>query len=384
MAAVRVAFDSGPLHGPRTGIGHAVAALSDALTARDDVEVLPYLTSFRARPTDGTVRLPLPAALAHRVWPVAALHRPMRRTIDRWLPPVDIVHGTNYVAPPTAHHVVVSVYDCWFLRNPQLATSSVHRAGRVLRTAIAHGAVVHTSSHATEAAIRELFPGARVRTVHLGALPLPAPSLSEPIPGLAHTPYVLAVGTLERRKNIPALVAAFGAIAAQHPDLLLVLAGSDGDDADAVRAAVDALGPLHAPRVMFTGRIDEPTRGWLLRQATVLAYPSLDEGFGFPVLDGFQAGVPVVASTAGSIPEVAGDAALLHPSDDVDLLSAALHTALTDHATRERLITAGTERWPRFTWTACAEQMVALYGHVLDGSLDSEATRRGDMEGRQG
>lgn len=383
MTGVRVAFDSGPLHGPRTGIGHAVTALMEALTARSDIEVVPYLTSFRARPGPGTVSLPLPAALAHRLWQRSGRHRPLRRATDRWLPPVDVVHGTNYVVPPTAHHAVVSVYDCWFLRNPDQAAPAVRRAGRVLRRAIADGAVVHTSSHATEAAVRDLFPGARVRTVHLGALRLPAPSPGEPIPGLMNTPYVLAVGTLERRKNLPRLVEAFGVVAGTHPDVRLVLAGRDGDDGDAVRAAVDALGPRQAARVMFTGHIDEPTRGWLLRHASVLAYPSLDEGFGFPVLDGFQAGVPVVASAAGSIPEVAGSAALLHPSDDIDLLAAALHTALTDDTTRDQLVAAGNQRWPQFTWTACAQQMVALYGHLLDGSLGREVAPRGGTGGRQ-
>ena len=364
MAPVRVAFDTGPLYGPRTGIGHAVAALREALAARTDVAVQPYLLSFRATPEPPTVRLPLPAAAAQRVWARTAHPR-----ADRWLPGAEVVHGTNYVLPPTRLPGLVSVYDCWFLRHPAQASPAVRRAGAVLRASIGRGAVVHVSSDATRRAVEEFFPGARVRMVHLGALPLP--EVGEPVGALDGAPFVLAVGTLERRKNLPGLVKAFVAVAADRADLRLVLAGGNGDDAAAVRDAVDALGPQLAPRVLFTGRVSEGTRGWLLRHAAVLAYPSLDEGFGFPLLDGFQAGVPVVASTAGSIPEVAGDAALLCPADDVDGLAAALSTALDDDALRQRLTTAGHERWPRFTWPDCAAEMASLYRGLRDGDLDT-------------
>ena len=142
---------------------------------------------------------------------------------------------------------------------------------------------------------------------------------------------MLAVGKLERRKNLPTLVRAFGELTTAHPDLHLVLAGSDGDDRPAIDAAVDSLGAA-SNRVSFTGRIDDDVRSWLLHHASVLAYPSLDEGFGFPLLDAMQAGVPIVASNAGSIPEVGGDAVLLSAPDDV----AALASNLDDCAQRFR------------------------------------------------
>jgi glycosyltransferase involved in cell wall biosynthesis len=279
---------------------------------------------------------------------------------------VQVVHGTNYVAPPSRRARLVSVYDCWFLRNPERANGAVVRAGAVLRRAIAGGAHVHTSSHATTSAMRELFPDATVYTVHLGALPLPAAPAAAPVAELAGRPYVLAIGTLEQRKNLPALVTAFGHLAADHPDLLLVLAGGDGDDRPAIDAAVDALGPGVSHRVLFAGRVHDAARSWLLHHAAVLAYPSLDEGFGFPLLDAMQARVPVVASNAGSIPEVAGDAALLCPPDDAAALAANLASALTDTAERARLITAGDQRWRTFTWERCAEQMAALYHSLAE------------------
>lgn len=374
MTALRVGFDTSPLYGPKTGVGFAVEAVRDAFMAQaaagshDQVELVPYVLSLRARPAPTTTRLPIPAAVAQRCWAVGDHPR-----ADRWLRDIDVLHGTNYVVPPSRRPRVVSVYDCWFLRHPDSATPNVRLAGRVLRRAVAGGAVVHASSHATADAVRELLPGAAVHTVHLAALPLPAPPPEAPIASLAGRPYVLAIGTLERRKNLPRLVAAFGRLAAEQADLQLVLAGGDGDDRRAIDEAVDALGE-HASRVLFTGRISEPVRSWLLHHAAALAYPSLDEGFGFPLLDAMQARVPVVASDAGSIPEVAGDAALLCPATDVDALAANLSLAITSPSVRLDLVTAGSRRVDHFSWQRCARELAAVYRAAIAGSGPASPT----------
>ena len=215
-----------------------------------------------------------------------------------------------------------------------------------------------------------MFPGVAARTVHLGPLALPTPTPTSPVPELVDTRFVLAVGTLERRKNLPTLVAAFGRVASVHPDVRLVLAGGEGDDTGGVRDAIDALGAATAHRVLRTGRVDEGVRSWLLHHAAMVAYPSLDEGFGFPLLDAMQAGIPVVASTSGSIPEVAGDAALLCDPLDVAALAEALTTALTDQGERRRLIDAGAVRWQEFSWQRCAGELVDLYGLAVRGELE--------------
>lgn len=358
MSAARVAVDVGPLAGRRTGIGVAVAALLDALGRRDDVELVPYLTSFRARPEPGVRRLPLPAAIAHRLW--APLGRPR---VDRWLGPgIDVVHGTNYVVPPSRHPRLVSVYDCWFLDHPADAHPDVRRAGAVLRRAVADGAIVHACSAATAAAVVRHMPRARVLTVPLGAIELPPPCDTAPIERLDGVPFVLAVGTLERRKNLPTLVGAFAALARDHHDLHLVLAGGDGDDREPIGAALRRLEPHVADRVVLTGWIDDDVRSWLLHHAAVLAYPSLDEGFGFPLLDAMQAQLPIVATAVGSIPEVAGGAALLvDRSDDVAGLAAALHRVLTDDAVRAGLLGAAAAQLATFSWDTTAAAIAAAY-----------------------
>jgi glycosyltransferase involved in cell wall biosynthesis len=360
-----VGFDVGPLAGRRTGIGAGVAALQSALASDERISLVPYLTSFRARPESGVRRLPLPAAAAHRLW--SRLDRPQ---VDRWLAPATVVHGTNYVVPPTSRSMrrLVSVYDCWFLRHPELAHPDVARAGRVLTRSVRRGAVVHASSQATADALRELWPAADVRVIHLAPLDLPAASGRCPIPELDGREFVVAVATLERRKNLPRLVAAFGAVAASRPELRLVIAGGDGDDRPNIDAAVDVLPRDIGARVIFTGFVDDAVRAWLLRHACVLAYPSLDEGFGFPLLDAMVSDLPIVASDAGSIPEVAGDAALMVPATDVDALAGALDTALGDDAVRARLVTAGRARRELLTWRATADRMIDLYHELSGGS----------------
>jgi len=360
-----VAFDVGPTMTPLTGVGQAVVGLQRALAALEHPPTLvPYVVSWRATSPDGGRRLPVPAAVAHRWWARASWP-----PVDRWLrgrggTTPTVVHGTNYVVPPARLARLVSVYDCWFLRHPDRVHPDVARAGSALRRAVAGGAVVHTSSQASADAVREtLGPQVAVHVIPLGAPAPPRAPLStfRPIPELVGRPFVLALGTLERRKNLPRLIDAFPAVAAQRPDVHLVLAGGPGDDMEAIDAAIVRL-PRHlTPRVLSTGRVDEATKSWLLHHATALAYPSLDEGFGFPLLEAMAVDLPVVSSRAGSIPEVAGDAAVLVDPRDVDALGEALATVLDDDARRRALVDAGRNRVAAFPWSATAGAFADLY-----------------------
>ncbi len=359
----RVAFDVGALHGHRTGVGNAVTWLLDALEDHDGVDIVPYVTSLRAPVSPPERRLPLPAAFAHRLW-----GRVSQPPMDRWLGSPDVVHGTNYVVAPARCARVVSVYDCWFLEHLDLASPDVRRAGDALRRAVADGAHVVTSSAASTDRVRSLLQTERVRTIHLGP-PRPAacatnasrpadPQLAE---RFADRRFVLSLGTIERRKNLPVLAAAFERVAAEVPEVVLAIAGASGDAAAELDRQVAGLDPDVAGRIVRLGPVDEPSKRWLLQHATVLAYPSRDEGFGFPILEAQQSGVPVVASSAGSIPEVAGNGALLSLPDDVEALAANLHWALTSEEVRERLVGRGRANLARFSWAATADAYVTMY-----------------------
>lgn len=372
---LRIGLDAGPLHGHRTGIGVAVASLVEALERRADVRPVRYLVSRRAVPSADERKLPLPGVVASHLW-----SRVDRPTADRWLSDVDVVHGTNYVAPPTSLPTVVSVYDCWFLRHPDAATPVVRRAGDQLRRAIRRGAWVHASSEATADQVRGLLGTERVSTIHLGPPPLPTadatgsdeiaadtttPSdLRAELPVLADARFVLAIGTEERRKDLSRLVRSFGLLAGRSEDLHLVLAGAVGDDSSTVSAAIDSLPVDVGRRVHRLGAIDGGTKRELLSNAAVLAYPSLDEGFGFPILEAQQHDVPVVATDVGSVAEIAGSGALLvdgpTPADLADALSAVIE----DHALRRRLVDAGRANLRRFSWDRTADALTVLYRDV--------------------
>ncbi len=364
-APVRVAVDTGPLHGPRTGIGNGVQWMLDALAERDDVELARYVTSLRARVRPPERRLPLPAAVAVRLW---ARHRAL--SVDRWLGDVDVVHGTNYVVPPSNRPRLVSVYDCWFLEHPEDAVDDVRRAGAVLRRSVDDGAHVVTSSQATTRRVRELLGTDRVTTVLLGPPPVSPEVVGRPpagLPDLTGRPFLLSLGTVERRKNLPTLIAAFGRLAREHPEVRLVMAGAVGNDIAAVTRAIGRLDAPIAERVIRLGPVDAATKSWLLATARALVYPSLDEGFGFPILEAQQVGTPVVASAAGSIPQIAGPAALLSPALDAEALAANLYWILTSDEMHAKLVRRGRTNVARFSWQATADQLTELYRQLRDG-----------------
>jgi glycosyltransferase involved in cell wall biosynthesis len=263
------------------------------------------------------------------------------------------------------------VYDCWFLDHPADALPDVRRAAAVLRRAVADGAHVVTSSDATSRRVRELLGTDRVRTILLGP-PRVDPATTEPpapsgLPDLTSAPFILAVGTVERRKNMPTLVAAFGRLAREHPNVKLVMAGAVGNDADAVNRGIARLDPAIAERVIRTGPVDDHTKRWLLQHARALAYPSLDEGFGFPILEAQLLGTPVVASTAGSIPQIAGAAALLSPAHDPEALAANLYWIVTNDEMYAKLVRRGHTNVTRFSWTDTARQLQATYDELAGG-----------------
>ncbi len=169
---------------------------------------------------------------------------------------------------------------------------------------------------------------------------------------------MVASGTEERRQGLALLVDAVDRLADDHADLHLVLAGAAADDTEHVVARIGAA--RHRSRIRRLGPVDEFTKGWLLRHAAVLAYPSLDEGFGFPVLEAQRVGVPVVATAVGSIPEIAGEGALLVDGRDPNAFAAAMDESLGG-LDRTLLIEAGMRNAERFSWDTTACGLVDLY-----------------------
>jgi glycosyltransferase involved in cell wall biosynthesis len=361
---IRLAFDGTPLLGPRSGVGEVVSGLAPELARRPELEMVAYAVTLRGR-HDLAAHLPPGVRAATRTFPARAVRQAWLRSehpkIERWTGPVDVVHATNYVAPPTQAREVVSVYDLGFVRSPELVADDALDYPELLRRAIRRGAWVHTTSDFVRDEITATFPVSpeRVVRVYPG---VPETRRGDPARGRALAGaerYVLAIGTIEPRKNFPMLVRAFDAVAARHLEVELVIAGAPGWGADEFDAALGEA--AHRGRVHTPGYVSAEDRRDLLAGASVLAYPSRYEGFGFPPLEAMAAGVPVVATRAGAIPEVVGGAALLVSSDDTDAFADALDTVLSDDAARHDLVTRGDRRHDVFSWRAAASGLLALY-----------------------
>ncbi len=357
----RVAVDVTALAGQPTGISQSLRGLLGGLPA--DVSVLPYVISTRARRTrdrlpPGTRVIPGAGALV-RAW--QRTDHPRFETLMRG---AQVVHATNYLAPPTAAPLLITLHDCSLVRHPLLCTPRVRALVPVVRRALRRGAHVHVPSEFVAREVRDVFgrdlrADSSVHVVNWGVPELPAPTRS---PGVVPTErFVLAIGTLEPRKNLPHLVAAFGLLADRDPELMLVLAGPDGPARPEVDAALARLPSSVAARVRITGSVGESTRAALVTDAVAVAYPSIYEGFGFPILEAMRVGTPVVAARAGAIPEIAGDAALLVEPTDEAGIAAALERVITDTALRDDLVARGRTRAAAFSWEACGTAIGRVY-----------------------
>ncbi len=363
---MRVAVDVTPLLGAATGVHQTVAGLLAALpAAAPDITPVAYVLSGRTilRPgarralPGGARALPFPAALAVRAW-----GRWSHPRGDRWLHDVDVVHGTNYVAPPMSERpVVLTVNDCWAIAHPELCSREVAAAPAAVRRAVDRGAHLHVSTEFVADEVRRLY-GADPARIHVVPFGVPPLGPAGPLPGaMGGRPYVLALGALDHRKGVDSLVRSFEPVAADHPDLLLVVAGPDGGARAGVEAARAALPPAVGRRVMVLGAVDGATRSALLTHASVVAYPSVYEGFGLPVLEAMTVGVPVVATAVGGVPEVAGDAAeLVAPGDDA-ALTAGLERTFGDEARRAELIAAGSRQVQQFSWERTARGLAEVW-----------------------
>jgi glycosyltransferase involved in cell wall biosynthesis len=311
----------------------------------------------------------MPARPLHALWA-----RGDTPPLEWFVGATDVVHGTNFLVPPTRHAAaVVSVHDLTPLHHPELCDEATLAYPGLIRRALRRGAWVHTDSAFVANEVVEAFAAdpSRVRVVHPGVPVLPAPSESAATAVLRRLlpagigRFCLAIGTAEPRKDLPGLVRAFDAVAEHQGDLALVLAGPPGWGEQALDEAI--AGASARERIVRTGWVTQPDLAALLARASVLAYPSLYEGFGFPPLQAMQAGVPVVATRAGSLPEVLGDAARLVEPGDHDGLVEALARCLGDESERDRLIAAGTAWSARYSWERCGEGLETLYRDAAAG-----------------
>lgn len=363
-AAVRVGINTRLLSAKpgyrQTGVARYIERLSTALPAAMEAE-------------DNLVLLGQPAPAnerpAHRaIWEQTALPRVVRRH------GLDLLHGPVNVLPVAARcAMVVTIHDLAFLRLPDVVPPARRRyLAAMITMAVRRASRILTVSEHTKVDVVDLLGVGPDRVI---VTPLGVDSRFRPIPREAKTaffaslglerPFILAVGTLEPRKNLPALLRAFGQIASQT-DHDLVLAGPDGWlNAEIDRTFLD-LPERVRERVRFAGFVaDDDLPAWY-SAASVMVYPSLYEGFGLPVLESMACGTPVVTSNRSSLPEIVGQAALTGDPTDVDWLGAAIIRILSDAKLAASLARAGQERARCFTWERTARLTADSYRQALE------------------
>lgn len=264
---------------------------------------------------------------------------------------------TQYVVPPGFRGAtVVTVHDLSFEHHPEWMARRDRLLFRTLvPRAVRRAAKVLTVSETTRADLVERYavPAERVVVTHNGVDPRFRPDG----PRVSREPFLLFVGALHPRKGLLTALEAMARLPDAPP---LVVVGPPKHGAPAVEAAVARLG-LEG-RVELTGHVDHAELAALYRSAAAFVFPSLFEGFGLPVVEAMASGTPVVTTTAGSLPEVAGDAAVLVPPGDPEALAAGIREALRDGPA---LAAAGVANAARFRWADLAARTADVYREVL-------------------
>jgi glycosyltransferase involved in cell wall biosynthesis len=370
---------------PKVGGGSArytEELLPAIIQARPGLRVSAYVNRdadalLRAKPWAGEVDwVRLPVHGLSRPWRLLAELAGVPALTARRGP--DVLHSLGSVAPPFVPRAanVVTLLDVIWMHHEtmsRISTLSMRALGPL--SARRADRVVTISEAAREDIAATIgIERAKIDVTHLGVdtagrpQPVADGELRQRL-GLSDAPLILSVGAKRPHKNLLRLIEALPRIASK-PDPVLVLAGLATPHEEELRAAAGRLGV--GPRVRFLDFVEEPELEGLFASAACFVLPSLQEGFGLPVLEAMSRGVPVACSNTSSLPEVAGDAALTFDPEDVDAIAHAVERLLDDAQLRARLTAAGREQAARFTWRATAEATLASY----ERALESRARRR--------
>ncbi|MGO9334699.1 MAG: glycosyltransferase family 4 protein [Acidimicrobiales bacterium] len=374
-SALEVALDVSAVPERPAGAGRYVLELARALAGRADCGL-----TLLARRDDGARWAQI--APGRRVVAVAPSRRPTRLAYEQArlgsvvaaldAPPVEVHHGPHYTMPRRSKvPCVVTVHDLTFFDHAEWhQRSKVAWFRAAMRYSVRHAAVIVCVSETTAGRLRDvLAPRCPVMVVPHG-VDQARFAADEPWPGADRDvlerlgllrPYVLHVGTLEPRKGIADLVAAFDRLVQDQAELELVLAGGAGWKAGPVmQSAAAARSRGRIRRLGYVPDADVPA---LLRRACAVVYPSLEEGFGLPALEALACGAPLVTTSGTSMAELAGDRALLVPPGEPFALAAAIETAISERASPGgvRRRADGIAIAASYTWAACAEGHMAAY-----------------------
>ncbi|MHA3700953.1 glycosyltransferase family 4 protein [Jatrophihabitans sp. YIM 134969] len=363
---MRIGLDATPLLGARTGVGvyveHLLAGLA---TTEPDV----VATAFTLRgasalrtavaevaPTAVVRARPAPARVLRAAW-----LRADQPTVGLLTGRLDLFHGTNFVLPPTGRaRGVVTVHDLSYVRHPETVTRDSLEYRRLVPRGLRRADAVCTPSEAVAAEVVAEYglDPARVFATPLGVDPSWFEVEAGRPDGVPDGRYLLAVGTLEPRKNLPLLVAAHGELWRAGVEVPLLVTGSPG------WGPALSLDTAPAGSVRLLGYRPRAELQQLVAGAAALAFPSRYEGFGLPPLEALAAGTPAVTSDLPVLREVLGDHARFVAADDATAWTDALQAVLVDPPTAAARA-AGRDHARTFTWAGTVERTRAAYAAAL-------------------
>ena len=360
-----VAIDVTTLRGQISGVGYYTARIVEHLASAVGREI-----SGLVLLSNGPVQRPLPREA--RV--VDQFRFPIRSAWMQFLLPFllrrlrpDIVHYTNYLGPAVrVGAYVVSVHDMSLSRTPEHHTLKKRLLTASLVPRVARGArMVLTPSEATRGdVIDDLgLPPDQVASIPYAAAEMFRPVAERPRLPRLDEPYFLFVGTIEPRKNLVRLLDAFAAFARDVPGINLVLAGQRGWKCGEIYAR--AARPDVSGRTLILDYVNESSLPALYSHAVACVYPSLFEGFGFPVVEAMACGTPVITSSTTSLGEIGADAALLVDPLDTGAMERGMRALAGDQGLRGDLRTRGLARAASFSWPETGRRTLAAYRQAL-------------------
>jgi glycosyltransferase involved in cell wall biosynthesis len=384
---VRVGIDVAGALRPETGVGRYTRELTRGLSAlAPELELVLFCNSFRTRDIGRALDLPgpivnprIPARLLLFAW--ERLHWP---SIEAFTGRVDVFHTSDWVHPPQHKGATVTtVLDVGALAHPEWYAPEVVEIHRRKNQAAADKATaiiaISEFSRREFLSVHDIEPD-RVKVVYPGVSPNFRPLDLERATATARRlglsqPFLLYVGTQERRKNVVGLVEIFARVAKHRPEVMLAIVGMRPDveaigvhgvehwSAKEVRHRIVGLGEVGSVHIL--GHVSPDDLLALYTAAQAFLYPTFYEGFGLPALEAMACGLPVVASSRSAVPEIVGDAGLLVDPDDSETFGAEVLRILEDNDLRERCRRRGLQRASLFTWEMTARRTLQVYDEAV-------------------
>jgi len=361
---MKIGFDGRYAEGDLVGVGNYIKSLLQGLDKRGVDCVIFYSRKPKFKLQGKNTKSIILPAKNRYIFEQILLPQALKKE------KVEIYHALGNVGVPlvcpvpsvlTVHDIIPLEIEGYFSFSPFPALSKLSYLFR-LKTSLSKAMKIVTVSNYVKGEIKKKLsvPANKIQTIYSGR-PIPGKGGTLPV-NLKNQKYILNHGGMDIRKNLGRLIEAFALVHKNHGDIKLVVTGENIIIREQLDKKIADLGLENS--VVFTGYVDGKTLTAIIKSATLICYPTLSEGFGFPVLEGFGAGVPVISSNTSSIPEISGGAALLINPQKVDEIVNAIEKVLRGGKTINEMVLKGRARYNMFNWKESVNEYIDLYNSI--------------------